>query len=43
MHDVSGLSIRDLRVLMGDRRGKFRMSPTQFKPHEQNEAGEAGQ
>lgn len=26
MHEVSGLSIRDLRDLMGDRRNKFRQS-----------------
>ena len=32
MHEVSELSIRDLRYLMGDRRKKFRISPTHFKP-----------
>ncbi|MFT5534455.1 MAG: hypothetical protein ACI8WM_002037 [Burkholderiaceae bacterium] len=32
MHEVSDLSIRDLRVLMGDRRDKFRISDKQFKP-----------
>lgn len=32
MHEVSDLSIRDLRELMGDRRAKFRISPEQFKP-----------
>ncbi|GGY15558.1 hypothetical protein [Pseudoduganella dura] len=32
MHEVSELSIRDLRYLMGDRRRKFRISPTHFKP-----------
>lgn len=32
MHEVSGLSIRDLRALMGDRRDKFRMSDKQFRP-----------
>jgi hypothetical protein len=32
MHEVSDLSIRDLRVLMGDRREKFRISDKQFKP-----------
>ena len=42
MHEVSNLSIRDLRVLMGDRRNKFRISPQQFKPTGQttNEASE---
>jgi plasmid maintenance system antidote protein VapI len=32
MHEVSDLSIRELRVLMGDRREKFRISDKQFKP-----------
>jgi hypothetical protein len=32
MHEVSDLSIRDLRQLMGDRRNKFRISDKQFKP-----------
>src|ERR1700757_4586179 len=32
MHEVSDLSIRDLRELMGDRREKFRISPESFKP-----------
>ena len=32
MHEVSALSIKDLRVLMGDRRDKFRISDKQFKP-----------
>ncbi|WP_338762456.1 hypothetical protein [Massilia sp. METH4] len=32
MHEVSELSIRDLRYLMGDRRQKFRISPVHFKP-----------
>jgi len=32
MHEVSQLSIRDLRHLMGDRRTKFRISDKQFKP-----------
>ncbi|HEY8606662.1 MAG TPA: hypothetical protein VIM12_06075 [Noviherbaspirillum sp.] len=32
MHEVSDLSIRDLRQLMGDRRTKFRISDKQFKP-----------
>jgi hypothetical protein len=30
--EVSDLSIRDLRYLMGDRRTKFRISDKQFKP-----------
>ena len=32
MHEVSELSIRDLRFLMGDRRQKFRLSDAQGKP-----------
>jgi hypothetical protein len=32
MHEVSDLSIKELRLLMGDRREKFRMSPEHFKP-----------
>jgi hypothetical protein len=32
MHEVSQLSIKDLRSLMGDRRNKFRISDKQFKP-----------
>ena len=32
MHEVSDLSIRELRELMGDRRAKFRISDKQFKP-----------
>lgn len=32
MHEVSDISIRDLRLLMGDRRDKFRMSDKSFRP-----------
>src|SRR3569623_1720822 len=32
MHEVSDLSIKELRNLMGDRREKFRISPEHFKP-----------
>lgn len=32
MHEVSELTIRDLRFLMGDRRQKFRLSDAQGKP-----------
>ncbi|WP_194721022.1 hypothetical protein [Noviherbaspirillum malthae] len=38
MHEVSDLSIRDLRQLMGDRRNKFRISDKQFKPKASNPA-----
>jgi hypothetical protein len=34
MHEVSGLTIGDLRYLLGDRRKKFRLSDTQGKPKE---------
>src|SRR3569623_1408918 len=34
MHEVSELSIKELRNLMGDRREKFRISDKQFKPKE---------
>ncbi len=42
MHEVSGLSIRDLRVLMGDRRNKFRAGtpPSQFRQPEHDEASD---
>ncbi len=32
MHEVSGMSIRDLRDLMGDRRTKYRLSDAQGRP-----------
>ncbi len=32
MHEVSSLSISELRSLMGDRRNKFRISDKHFKP-----------
>jgi len=38
MHEVSDLSIRDLRILMGDRRDKFRISDKQFKPKDKDAA-----
>lgn len=34
MHEVSGLSVGELRTLMGDRRQKFRISLVQGKPKE---------
>ncbi|RJG03679.1 hypothetical protein [Noviherbaspirillum sedimenti] len=40
MHEVSDLSIRELRLLMGDRREKFRISPEQFKPKQSEGEGE---
>lgn len=36
MHEVSEISIRDLRNLMGDRRDKFRMSDKSFRPDNLN-------
>ncbi|HWW06185.1 MULTISPECIES: hypothetical protein [Collimonas] len=38
MHEVSDLTIRELRALMGDRREKFRISDKQFKPKSKIEA-----
>lgn len=32
MHEVTGLSISDLRALMGDRRSKYRLSDAQGRP-----------
>ena len=32
MHEVSALTIAELRHLMGDQRGKFRISDKHFKP-----------
>jgi hypothetical protein len=32
MHEVTEMSIRDLRDLMGDRRTKYRLSDAQGKP-----------
>ena len=40
MHEVSDLSIADLRTLMGDRREKFRISDKQFKPKDGEKDGE---
>lgn len=34
MHEVSALTISELRHLMGDRRGKFRISDKHFKPRD---------
>jgi len=32
MHEVSNLSVRELREILGDRRQKFRISDVQGKP-----------
>ena len=40
MHEVSDLTIRELRVLMGDRRDKFRISDKQFKPKKNHGSGQ---
>jgi hypothetical protein len=37
MHEVSGLSIRDLRDLMGDRRAKYRLPGTAWSDEERAE------
>jgi hypothetical protein len=36
MHETTDLSIRELRDLMGDRRGKYRVSDTYSKPQAEN-------
>jgi hypothetical protein len=43
MHEVTGMSIRELRDLMGDRRTKYRLSDAQGKPppSDQSKAGSA--
>jgi plasmid maintenance system antidote protein VapI len=33
MHEISDLTIAELRMLMGDRRKQFRISDKQFKPN----------
>ena len=38
MHEVSNLTISELRALMGDRREKFRISDKQFKPKDKIES-----
>jgi hypothetical protein len=43
MHEVSDLSIKELRSLMGDRRDKFRISDKHFKPKDGSESAEAGE
>jgi plasmid maintenance system antidote protein VapI len=40
MHEVSELSIRELRDLMGDRRQKYRLSDAQGKPKEPTDAAQ---
>ena len=34
MHEVSNLSVAELRDMLGDRRGKYRLSTVQGKPKE---------
>ena len=44
MHETTGMSIRELRDLMGDRRTKYRLSDAQGKPKpEQGAQGQQGQ
>lgn len=35
MHEISGISIKELRALMGDRREKFRNTEHPFKPKQE--------
>jgi len=39
MHEVTGMSIRDLRDLMGDRRTKYRLSDAQGRPKPEDRPG----
>lgn len=39
MHEETGLSIRELRNVMGDRRQKYRISTVHFKPKDAGEGG----
>jgi Sec-independent protein translocase protein TatA len=41
MHEVTGMSIRDLRDLMGDRRTKYRLSDAQGRPKPEEKAAAA--
>ena len=43
MHEVTGMSIRDLRDLMGDRRTKYRLSDAQGRPKPEEKAAQAAQ
>ncbi|MES2536134.1 MAG: hypothetical protein V4632_09710 [Pseudomonadota bacterium] len=43
MHEVSTMSVRELRDLMGDRRTKYRLSYAQGKPKQQAPAQESTQ
>lgn len=38
MHETTGMSIRELRDLMGDRRTKYRLSDAQGKPKSSEQA-----
>lgn len=40
MHEETGLSIRELHALMGDRREKQRISAAHFKPKDEATSGE---
>jgi plasmid maintenance system antidote protein VapI len=40
MHEVSDMSIAELRQLLGDRRKKYRLSPVQGSPHKGEKASQ---
>ena len=42
MHEVTGMSIRDLRDLMGDRRTKYRLSDAQGRPAQGQQGQQQG-
>ncbi len=41
MHECTGMSVRELRDLMGDRRTKYRLSDAQGRPNQADKAGPA--
>ncbi|TWI69524.1 hypothetical protein IP91_00593 [Pseudoduganella lurida] len=43
MHEASGIAIRELRDLMGDRRGRMRMSPQEFRPKTEGQGEQPAQ
>lgn len=43
MHEITNMSIRDLRDLMGDRRTKYRMSDAQGKPNPNENVAETNE
>jgi len=42
MHEVTGMAVSELRQLMGDRRGKYRISNAQFNPNRGSQSSSQG-